>query len=521
MRMNMPVTNVERFLKEGEYIVSKTDTKGIITYVNRPFMEISGYSEEELIGKPHNMIRHPDMPPAAFADLWNTLKQGKPWRGMVKNRCKNGDYYWVEANANPFWKDGQIAGYMSLRTRPTRAQVAAAEQVYREFREGTARGVKVHEGAVVRTGLRGWINRLASLSIKTRATLASVAVLAALSVLFVRPASLYADVFVACGATAALYLWWLLVYRVLKPLDEAVRCCQMVASGNLRLNMRAEFRDEVGRLMHAIDTMARNAESIVSDVNFAATAIAGSSQEVAQTAHSISTDTSTQAASVEESSASIEQMAASIGTNAEHAKTTDAIAVQAARQAGLGGAAVTQTAEAMQSIAGKISIIDDIAYQTNLLALNAAIEAARAGSHGKGFAVVATEVRRLAERAQVAAREIGAVAQDSVSKAEQAGKLLDEIVPGIQRTSELVQHISLASQEQGSGVAQINVAMGQLSRITQQNAAASEELAATAEEMSGQAGNLQRMMRFFRMNEAVAVALEEHQAVYQSRRQRA
>ena len=117
MRINMPVTNVERHLKEGEYIVSKTDLKGRLTYINRPFMEISGFSEDELLGKAHNIIRHPDMPPAAFADLWRTLQSGKPWRGMVKNRCRNGDHYWVEANANPIWENGQMIGYMSLRTK--------------------------------------------------------------------------------------------------------------------------------------------------------------------------------------------------------------------------------------------------------------------------------------------------------------------------------------------------------------------------------------------------------------------
>ncbi|ADQ85792.1 methyl-accepting chemotaxis sensory transducer [Methylovorus sp. MP688] len=211
--------------------------------------------------------------------------------------------------------------------------------------------------------------------------------------------------------------------------------------------------------------------------------------------------TNEQAASVEQTSASVEEMSASINQNTENAKVTEGISAKASTDANEGGAAVVQTVEAMKSIANKISIIDDIAYQTNLLALNAAIEAARAGEHGKGFAVVAAEVRKLAERSQVAAQEIGELASNSVGTAEKAGKLLEEMVPNINKTSDLVQEITAASQEQSSGAAQINVAMNQMSQITQQNASSSEELAATAEEMSGQAEQLQQLIAFFNIKE--------------------
>jgi methyl-accepting chemotaxis protein len=190
-------------------------------------------------------------------------------------------------------------------------------------------------------------------------------------------------------------------------------------------------------------------------------------------------------------------MSASIKQNTENAKVADTMSADGTKKAADGGVAVTETVAAMKQIAKKIGIIDDIAYQTNLLALNAAIEAARAGEHGKGFAVVAAEVRKLAERSQVAAQEIGQLAGNSVGLAEKAGKLLDEIVPATRKTADLVQEITSASEEQTVGVAQVNTAMGQLSQITQQNASASEELAATAEEMSGQAGNLKELMAFF------------------------
>ena len=222
--------------------------------------------------------------------------------------------------------------------------------------------------------------------------------------------------------------------------------------------------------------------------------------QVSQTAASLSSGASQQAAGVEETTASLHQISASVKQNAESATVTDGIATQAARQAMEGGQAVSQTVEAMKSIAHKIGIIDDIAYQTNLLALNAAIEAARAGEHGKGFAVVAAEVRKLAERSQVAAREIGDLAGNSVHLAERAGHLLERMVPSIHKTSELVQEIAAASSEQSSGVTQITGAMNHLNNTTQQTAAASEQLSATAAELSGKADELQTLMQQFRLD---------------------
>ncbi|WP_164964122.1 methyl-accepting chemotaxis protein [Rubrivivax sp. JA1026] len=271
-----------------------------------------------------------------------------------------------------------------------------------------------------------------------------------------------------------------------------------VAQGDLTPDIRVRQGDD-NSILAAVKSMVGRLSQVVTEVNQSAEALAGASEEVSATAQSLSQAASEQAAGVEETSASMEQMTASIAQNTENAKVTDGMATKASTEAQEGGEAVKSTVSAMKQIAQKISIIDDIAYQTNLLALNAAIEAARAGEHGKGFAVVAAEVRKLAERSQVAAQEIGDVASSSVELAERAGHLLDQIVPNIQKTSDLVQEIAAASQEQSTGVGQINAAVTQLSQTTQQNASSSEELAATAEEMSSQAEQLQQAMAFFKL----------------------
>jgi methyl-accepting chemotaxis protein len=289
-----------------------------------------------------------------------------------------------------------------------------------------------------------------------------------------------------------------MIERLRSSIEDVVTTMRAVSEGDLTRTIDKEHEGSFGEMKVYVNDTVLKLSAIISEVNSAADSLSSAAEEVSTTAQSLSQAASEQAAGVEETSASIEEMTASIAQNTDNAKVTDSMASKAADEATEGGDAVRETVSAMKQIAQKIGIIDDIAYQTNLLALNAAIEAARAGEHGKGFAVVAAEVRKLAERSQVAAQEIGTVASGSVELAEKAGRLLDQMVPSIRKTSDLVQEISAASQEQSSGVSQINSAVTQLSQTTQQNAASSEELAATAEEMSSQAEQLQQTMAFFR-----------------------
>ena len=306
-------------------------------------------------------------------------------------------------------------------------------------------------------------------------------------------------VFLSAGSLAAmLAVSYLGMRRLLRPIRGIVAAAETIGSGDLRPQIGASVTDETGAALAAMGAMAERLSRVIEEVRGGAAALAGAASQLSSTSSTLSQGTGEQAASVEETTSSLEEMNASISQNAENSRQTEQMAVAGAKSAGESGRAVEETLVAMRSIADKISIIEEIAYQTNLLALNAAIEAARAGDHGKGFAVVAQEVRKLAERSQKAAKEIGALAGTSVQVAERSGKMLSDLVPAIEKTADLVQEVAAASQQQSAGVAQINKAMAAVDQVTQRNASAAEELASTAEEMSSQAESLQQLLAFFR-----------------------
>ncbi len=292
---------------------------------------------------------------------------------------------------------------------------------------------------------------------------------------------------------------WYITKTVTRSLLEAVRVANELSQGNLTAGVEVYSTDETGRMLQALRHMSERLSQTLAEVKNSAAALALASGQVSASALSLSQGTSEQAASVEETTSSLEQMSASITQNAENSRQMEQMAVKGARDSEESGQAVRESVTAMKQIAEKISIIEEIAYQTNLLALNAAIEAARAGEHGRGFAVVATEVRKLAERSQTAAREIGGLASHSVGIAERSGELLTELVPAIKKTASLVQEVSASSREQSSGVNQINKAMSRVDQVTQRNASYAEELSSTAEELSAQSEALQQLMAFFKI----------------------
>jgi methyl-accepting chemotaxis protein len=294
---------------------------------------------------------------------------------------------------------------------------------------------------------------------------------------------------------------------ITRPIQRAVDVAERIATGDLRGKIEITASDETGRLLDAMRRMSEKLSQIMGEVRAGAHALSAASGQVSAAAQNLSQGTSEQAASVEETTASLEEMNATITQNAENSRQTEQMALKGSRDADEAGKVVTDTVGAMNTIAHKISIVEEIAYRTNLLALNAAIEAARAGEHGRGFAVVASEVRKLAERSETAAGEIGGLATSSVAVAQQAGTLLGSLVPDIRKTADLVQEVAAASREQASGANQINRAMSQVDQVTRRNASSAEELASTAEEMAAQAETLQHLMRYFKLEDAAELEL--------------
>jgi aerotaxis receptor len=522
MRTNLPVTHREVEIAEDQAIVSKTDLNGNIVYVNPYFAQVSGFSEQELIGAPQNIVRHPDMPPQAFADLWSSIRSGTPWTGLVKNRCKNGDYYWVKANITPIRENGRTLGYMSVRTRAAREQVQAAEQAYRQIREGgKAAGIVIRNGQLIHPGVANWLSRLGHSSLSTRIWAATSGVNTLL--LFICLASLFGDgasaltrygIFGATliGLLANVFLWYTLRTSLLQPLGRALDGARAIAAGDLSASFETEATDEVGQLLRALQQMNSNLIATIRDVRVNVETMAVATRQIAAGNADLSGRTEAQAASLEETAASIEEFASTVKQNADNSVQANELALAASGVAVEGGEIVADVIATMDDINASsrkivdiIGLIEGIAFQTNILALNAAVEAARAGEQGRGFAVVAGEVRNLAQRSSVAAKDIKHLIDVSVGKVSagmtqvhRAGATMEQVVSSVKQVTAIMHEISVASREQSIGVDQVNQAIAHMDQVTQQNAALVEEAAAAANSLAVEAGGLTQAVSLFK-----------------------
>jgi aerotaxis receptor len=514
MRLNQPVTHREHALPDGATLMSTTDPDSRITYANDAFVAASGFARDEIVGEPHNIVRHPDMPAAAFADMWATLKDGLPWTALVKNRRKNGDHYWVRANATPVRRDGQTVGYLSIRTKPARDKVDAAEALYRDLNEDRANARRIHKGIVVTGGWFSWRRWHQTLSVRARirATLFAAWVVVTLAAVASGLGATSMAGLAGAVALAAILVSLVLEWQIARPIEALLKSALDVASGENRQPVMMDRVDEIGMTLRTVSQLGLMFRWLIDDVNAQVLTVQRATEEIAQGNLDLSARTEQAAASVEQTAASMEELNATVHTNAQTALEADALAVQARDSATLGGESMADLVSTMGDITASsariadiVGVIDSIAFQTNILALNAAVEAARAGEQGRGFAVVATEVRMLAHRSAEAAREIKSLIGASAERVAAGstlvggtGATMEDIQVRVRRVTELIAGISLATSQQSDGIGQVSEAVVHLDRITQQNAALVEQSAAASASLRDQATRLVEAVSVFR-----------------------
>ena len=531
MRNNQPVSQKAYEFPADQTLISVTDLKGRITYCNASFVSVSGYAREELMGQPHNLVRHPDMPEEAFRDLWATVESGRPWTGLVKNRRKNGDHYWVRANATPVRNGERIVGYLSVRTKPTAAEVEAAEGLYATMRAEAQAGRLVHRlfnGEVVRHGVVGAAGRL--LRPGLRGQLWALCAVSALGPLVASALGAPLTVMAVAAALSVALGAWLSTWLVIRPINGVVQTANLIASGDLTHPVEVNGRHEIRQLQLALAQLVVSVRTVVRDVRHEVANLRGATQEIAAGNQDMSARTESQAGNLEQTASSMEEINGTTQQTTQLAQDGARMARESSGVARRSHEAVLAVTETMEGIADSsrrigdiIQVIEGVAFQTNILALNAAVEAARAGEQGRGFAVVAAEVRALAQRTTGAAREIRGLIEESRERVDvgtrrtaDAQTRMDDAMQSVDRVVSVLENISHATVEQSTGVSRVSTALVDMDAITQQNAAMVEELAAAAHSLNHQVQQVHDSIRVFRLTpqdvtlaEADAVALRK------------
>ncbi|NHQ88105.1 methyl-accepting chemotaxis protein [Iodobacter sp. HSC-16F04] len=519
MRSNLPITEHEVSVDPRRPIVSKTDLKGRISYANSSFKEVAGFTGPEIIGEPHNIVRHPFMPASAFDDMWQTLKKDLPWRGIVKNRCKNGDHYWVEAFVTPIRENGQKIGYMSVRNTPSRAQISAAEALYSKVNSGQARLPATEWPQQSSMKKRIWL------------VLAAVALPAL--------ASPFATPLLAVSAIAAIAGGWYLSQSMTRPIQQIEYAFSQLSEGNFRFDVDARAPKEFSHLLVALESMRINLRAIIADVVLAgnrvderAKGVAKSAEELLKRSREQSDGVGTVAAALEEMAASVGEISLATRLSADHAAKANELATRGAEEMGAAQQATQEVvnvvdqarvtlgllSDAVREISVVTQTIREIADQTNLLALNAAIEAARAGETGRGFAVVADEVRKLAERTSASTisiastissveartsealatmREAVASVNHGTAQIDACTLTLGEIAAASNGVDQSARHVAGMLDQQSSATEEVAQTMEKMNALTEQNASRITGVGQTASQLTEIAGELHQLVQQF------------------------
>jgi aerotaxis receptor len=457
----MPLTGREVKITDGTIVVSKTDLKGNITYVNDEFVRLSGFSRDELIGKNHNFNRHPDVPKKVFEELWDTIKIGRPWTHIVKSRTRSGDYLWFRANITPITRNGKIIEYMSVRTKPSEQEIREAQQCFDQIRTG--------KGVLRKRGYKHYISQLRNIKIKYRIYIAA-GVIGLLQTLTAIAALLHLNsglIVTALGVTTlVMYFLSIGVSRKISTLLEyAISKLKQMTEGQYFNWIDTDREDEFGDLQRTIKstqiklgfdmTDARDTVGLAMKINENLTSIAKHLQSSADRMQTSTSD-------FEKITELVKENAASVLNASQLTDQTTFRAVSGGEALGRAINAIQEVEEINRQISKNVLVIDDIAFKTNLLALNAAVEAAHAGDEGRGFAVVAEEVRNLALSSAEAAREIKVLTQNSVQKANdgfnmvsESGDAINKIIDSVKEVNQIIREITKAGDLQQDSVERV------------------------------------------------------------------